>query len=488
MKVILYCPIIRFALFCCIFTMATASTTYAQKGKKGSDDCQLDEAKKWYEEGALEKIEGIEACVNSSKSMSREKRIEALQLLTESYLYRDNIGKADKTFRNLLKSDPLYEADSTNPKVSYDLIYLSRTFSRKPIFSLYFGAGTNFSLIEKLENYGVDHTGGIADHEGYLREVVLGFTGNVGLEVPLIYDFEFAVDASFGYRTFAFGDSLYMSVTAANPTGGVNSDLSTRAGAPLLYSVLKYQENQFWIDLPVMLRYNFTFKKLLPYVYAGVAANFLLYANMSGVERETTAETTGGGAVTPATPPIDITAHPDARFASGTMPSLRTNVNVSFVAGAGIKIRVGRNFVFCDFRYTRMFLNNVDINNRYSNPDLLYKYGHVDNDFRTDNFALTLGFTKAFYKPRKKQNHNPLVINNKYNKWLEKERNSMKKETDEDLKQELNAAIKDMERQKPSLIEDVQKGKTKGSKVMSDKQKELDDIKNKRVKVEVKYE
>ena len=135
-----------------------------------------------------------------------------------------------------------------------------------------------------------------------------------------------------------------------------------------------------------------------------------------------------------------------------------------------------------------MFLNNVDLDNRYANDELVYQYGHVDNDFRMDNFALSFGYTKAFYKPRKKHQHNPLVINSKYNRWLEKERNYIKKETDEDLKRELNSAIKDIERQKPSLIEDVQRGRTKGERMLSDKQREFSDYKNKRVRVEVKYE
>jgi len=286
-----------------------------------------------------------------------------------------------------------------------------------------------------------------------------------------------------------FGDSLYMSVNPSNPAGSTSSELpSTKVGVPLLYSVLRFQENQYWIDIPLMLRYNITFKGVLPYIYAGVAGNFLLSADVAGIERVTEPETTGGGNVTQAAlKPILLTSHVDERT-NETMGSLRTMANFSFVAGAGVKIRVGRNFLFFDFRYTRMFFNNVDLDNRYNNPDLLYQYGHVDNDFRTDNFALTVGFIKAFYKPRKKHNHNPIVLNNKYNKWLEKERDSMKKETDEDLKRELNSAIKEMEKQKPSLIEDVQKGKAKGSEMMSNKQKELDDIKNKRVKVEVKYE
>lgn len=466
------------------------SGVYAQKNKKGSspDDCQLDEAKKWYERGDLERIEEITSCVSDRRSMSKEKRIEAYQLLTESYLYRDKIGAADNSFKSLLKLSPLYTADSTDPDVSYDFIYLSRTYSRRPIFSMYLSGGINFTLIQQLQNYGTDNTSGIANHEGYLREPVFGANASLGFELPLIYNFELALDATFGYRTYAFGDSLYLSVNPTNPTDlvyGNNGELGSRAGAPLLQSVLTFKENQFWIDVPLMLRYNIKkFKGLMPYIYVGAAANFLLSAELASVKRVTQAENvTGAGGRT--TPEETILITEDNT--NGT-PSLRTMYNVSFVAGAGLKFRVGSDFLFFDFRYTRMFLNNVDIENRYANDDLIFQHGHIDNDFRMDNFVLSLGYTKAFYKPRKKHQHNPRVINNRYNRWLEKERNYIKRETDEDLKRELNSAIKDIERQKPSLIEDVQRGRTRGERMLSDKQKELNNLKNKRVRVEVRYE
>jgi hypothetical protein len=470
-----------------MFSLLNTNDALGQRGKKGtsSDDCQLDEAKKWYEEGELEKIESIESCAKDPKSMSTEKRLEAFQLITESYLYRDKIGAADNSFREILKIDPLYQPDTIGDSYqSYDLIYLSKTFTRRPIFSMYFGGGANFSLIEQLENYGVDNTSGTADHEGYLREVVIGANATVGFELPLLYNFDLTLDATFAYRTYAFGDSMYISAsTATNPTSLITSEL--RKEDLLLYSTLEFKENQFWIDIPLMLRYNITkFKGLLPYVYAGVAANFLLYADLTDVSRRTTAESIRaelGGESTTSNKGIPITATADR-------PSLRSTVNVSFVAGAGIKFRLGRNFLYADFRYNRMFLNNVDLNNRYSNPELVYYHGHVDNDFRTDNFALTVGFIKAFYVPRKKHQYNPLIINSKYSKFLEKERNYVKKETDEDLKRELNSTLKEFEQEQPSLIEDVQKGRTKGTKMLDTKKKEIEDIKNKRVKVEVNYE
>lgn len=485
-----YDSVIRCFALCCLIALAQPYTASAQKNRGTSkDNCNLDEAKRWYEEGNLDQVESIETCAKNPKSMSNEKRLEAFELITESYLYRDKIGAADRSFQEMLRIDPLYEPDMTGEsQESYDLIYLSKTYSRRPIFSMYFGAGMNFTLVEQLQNYGVDNTSGVSDNEGYLRQNVFGITGAVGFELPLLYNFDLTLDATFGYRTYAFGDTLYMSVGTTNPTTqNTNNGLGYYGGSPVPYSVLTFKENQYWIDVPLMLRYNITkFKGILPYVYVGAAANFLLHAEMRDVSRTTTAEPIGITPLNAPTKNINLTSNTTST--PGKLPSMRTMVNVSLVAGAGMKFRLGRNFLFADFRYTRMFLNAVDIDNRYSNPELLYNFAHVDNDFRMDNLALTVGFIKSFYVPRKKHQYNPLVVGNRYNKWLEKERNYIKKETDEDLKRELNSAIKDMELQKPSLIEDIQKGKTRGDKYLSDKKRQIDDIKNKRVRVEIEYE
>lgn len=468
---------------CCLLTIGFSEYGMAQNKRFTSpDDCQLDQAKQWYEEGALEKIEGIEACAKNPKSMSREKRLEALELLTESYLYRDKIGAADNIFKELLRVDPLYTPDTAGESYqSYDLIYLSKSYSRKPIFSMYFGGGTNFTMVEQLENYGTDNTSGVSDRETYLREFVLGANGSIGFEVSVWKNFDLAIDATFGFRTYAYADSMYIAANELNPTGQqVNSELGTRSGSPLLYSTLQFNENQFWIDVPLMVRYNIdAFKGFLPYVYVGIAGNFLIHAELDRAERTTEQEpiNAGGEVVRPPTRPISLT--PTAET------SLRTMVNVSMVAGAGVKFRLGRNFLYADFRYTRMFLNSVNLQNRYNNNQLAFQYGHVDNDFRMDNYAITVGFVKAFYTPRKKRQHNPFVLDRKYNRWLERERNYIKRETDEDLRRELNSAIKEMERNKPSLIEDVQKGRTNAERVLTEKQRELEALKNKRVKVDV---
>ena len=144
-----YDAVVRcFTLCCLLLAVAQPYNASAQKSRgTSSDNCNLDEAKRWYEEGDLERVEEIESCAKDPKSMSSEKRLEAFELITESYLYRNNIGAADKSFQEMLRIDPLYQPDMTGEsQESYDLIYLSKTYSRRPIFSMYFGAGSELQL------------------------------------------------------------------------------------------------------------------------------------------------------------------------------------------------------------------------------------------------------------------------------------------------------------------------------------------------------
>ena len=212
-----------------------------------------------------------------------------------------------------------------------------------------------------------------------------------------------------------------------------------------------------------------------PYIYVGGAANFLLRANLTGVQRKTQQELTGGG-LTNGNTEEKIIITKNNNGAGYDIPSLRTTINASLIAGAGIKFSVGTNFIFVDARYNHFFLNTVNIQNRYENTELLYKYNYVDDDTQIDNISINVGFMKSFYKPRKKRKYNTRVLDRKFDKWLEKERVNMKRETDEDIKRELNASIKEMEKQKPSLIEDVERGRV-SSKVLKEKKAQLNKIK-----------
>ncbi|WBM75594.1 outer membrane beta-barrel protein [Saprospira grandis] len=430
----------------------------------------LDEAKRAYEEGQLEEVgDLIRDCLANKKAFPvKAKREEGYKLLTESYLFRNDLDDATRSFEELLKINPLYEADSLNPNNSYDLIYLSRTYRHKPLVSIYGNIGANNTRLQTLETYNVDNNNYRAEN---YNQFVLGFSGAIGVEMPIWRDFTLALEGNFALRSYRAIDSMFLSAGLQNP-----------AQNTLQYSSLQFDERQYWIDIPLMLRYEHYFKrykKVIPYAYIGGAPNFLLSASVVNIQRNTTRESDGGGAVVGGERSFVIAGSglsAETQAGEADRLSLREGFNVSLLAGAGAKIRLGHDFVIIEARYNRFLMNSVNRENRYSNPELLYEYGHVDNDFRMDNYSLTIGFEKSFYKPRKKRQYNEVYINRRLNKIIKKEKRNAKRTTDSELKRELNSFVRELERDQPGIIEDVRRGRA-SSKVIDEIKDKASDIK-----------
>jgi hypothetical protein len=431
---------------------------------------RLEEAKRSYRAGLLSEVKDkIEDCLSERpKIFSREKMVEGYKLLTESFLFRNEIGESTISYENLLKFNPLFEADSTDPDNSYDLIYLSRTYRRKPLISAYVNLGTNYTMVQTLQNYNTDNNNRPAQN---YKQVTVGFNTALGVEIPVWRDFTVAIEGNFAMRSYLFADTMYLTSNLLNPRQ-----------ADYQYSLLQFNERQFYIDIPVMVRYEHylkKFKKIIPYAYIGAAPNFLLSSNLVNINRSTSRETLGGGAVVGGEVSIPIagpglTVYGEENGVEAL--SLRNYVNVSGIIGIGSKFRIGRDFLIVEARYNRMLLNSVNMENRYSNRELVYQFGYVDNDFRIDNFSISVGFEKSFYKPRKKVKYNPELVDRRLDQLLKREKNNAKRTTDAELKRELNSFIRDLERDKPGILEDVQRGRA-SSNVIREAAKQADKIK-----------
>jgi len=429
---------------------------------KTTTDCErdLDDAKQKYALGQLGSIRSFlsEECL-FSKKLSRENKVQAFRLLTETSLFSNNLDDASMNFEQLLRYNPLFEVDSSDQWASYDLIYLSRTYRRNPVISWYGAAGMNYSRIENLQTYGGSNT---IDPLSNLEEVVLGWNVSTGIELPVYQNFDLLVEANYSQRTYRRIDLLYV-VSAANNAGD---------GSIFPFATLQFKEIQNWIDIPVMARYNYHWrKKIIPYAYVGIAPNFLLSAKLAGVIRRNEIDGRGGGQVVgdekteiSLTPKKVFTNEGDEDPYKTTAKSLRTTVNVSLVAGVGCKFRLAENFLFFDIRYNRFLLNAVNIENRYTQKELLYRYGHVDNDFRIDNLALTFGYMKSFYTPRKKRLYDPLLAALAYDRSLnggkkKKGQGEIRKITSEEVNKEVKDAVNSSKQDKKNYIDAVRAGR-----------------------------
>jgi hypothetical protein len=430
---------------------------------KSTTDCErdLDDAKLAYSEGQLGSVRSFlsDECL-FSKKLSRENKVQAYRLLTETSLYSNNLDQASFSFESLLRYNPLFEVDSTDQWASYDLIYLSRTYRRNPIISWYGSAGANYSQIETLQTYGASNT---ISTKTDLNWITLGWNIATGIELPVYNNFDLLVEGNLAIRNYLRADELYI----------VSSSTNVGDGTVYPFGTLDFKEVQTWIDVPVLARYNYHWrKKIIPYAYAGIAPNFLASAKLTGLIRRNSTDGRGGDQVVgdqdntiSLTRKIVTDGGGQEDEYRSTYKSLRTGVNVSLVAGVGCKFRLGSNFLFFDIRYNRFLLNAVNIDNRYTQKELIYRYGYVDNDFRIDNVALSFGYMKSFYKPRKKRQYDPLLAALAFDKQMgigdkgKKGQNVVVKTSSEEANREMKDAVNSSKQDKKNFIDAVRSGR-----------------------------
>lgn len=435
-------------------------TTLSAQGNGVSLNCEqsLDEAKNLYKEGKLQlvKAQFSPECIYG-KRLSRENKVQAFRLFTETSLFTNEIDDATQYFEILLRHDPLFEVDSTDSWASYDLIYMSRTYKRNPVISWYASLGMNYSHIETLQKYSTMNN---MTTTRDLSKFTIGWNASTGIEVPVYKNFDIVLEANFSNRTYHKSTNLHV-------VGSVNHAYGDTR--PYLYSFgsTEFKESQLAIDIPVLVRYNYHWKKrIIPYGYVGVAPSMLINAKLKGLIRRNVGEGLGGSQVAGTTEnTIFVTKHIE-NDANGnedkyrsTYQSLRNTYNIAVIAGVGCKFRVRENFVFFDIRYNRFLNNSVNTKNRYTHQELLNRYAHVDDDFRIDNVAISFGFIKSFYTPRRKSEYNTRTAARNFDKEIESYKaagitnpNVMDAETRQKL-------IDETEKNKQNYLDDIKAGR-----------------------------
>lgn len=290
---------------------------------------------------------------------NRDQKIEAYWLLTRTYLFIDDPISAEESYLKLLRQDYEYDIDEENDPI--EIVYLSKKFTTTPIFMLHAKGGVNLSSIDMINNYGVDNTPVSAE----TYSTSYGFHIGGGGEVNINSKFSFGVEMNFHTRSYAYNNVLF------------HSDKQS------------FKERQSGLDFPFFLKYRWELNKLRPYFYGGIGFSYLLRAQAtlklidrisSGSENLSEVPVTG--------PELDI--------------KQQRNVYNKFVhAGIGFNYRIGYNYIMVDFRYMAGLSNIVSIQQQYGNKALLYNYAYVDDDKRLNNVAISIGFVKPLYKPRK---------------------------------------------------------------------------------------
>jgi hypothetical protein len=347
-----------------------------------TEDCEttLSKAEDEFEAGHFYIIPAM--LNNCLSQFTKEQRQRAYVLLSQTYLLLDDPIGAKQSYLQLLQANPEFQTDTSAHPI--DFIYLSRKFTSTAIFSWYVKAGSNVSPIRVI--YDLDAFGQANAKEEY--KLMAGYQAGVGGDLYITEQIGLRAELNLAITAYKHRSFNYFRSTTYS-----TSDTK------------EVTDRQSWISLPLMLSYSDNSGKYRPYGYAGYSVHYLLTDRASII---TTDQQPG------------LSENIDTGQESPTFNFIykRNRLNQSIVAGGGVKLKVGLDFLFVDVRYNLGLKNLVDPEGTYADyknnrtqeqqnstefiqsQEAATGYGHVEDYFRMDNFSLSVGFLRPLYKPR----------------------------------------------------------------------------------------
>jgi len=328
------------------------------------DECELTltRATEEFSAGHLYEIPAmLSECLN--KNQNDEWKQRAYLLLTETYLLLEDPLGAENSFLKVLYANPEYVADANRDPI--DLVYLSKKFTATPLFAFHGMLGPNTSLVRVIH----DVTVGGESQTKQTYKLSLGWQFGAGFDYN--YNDHITLSAGFNYVFTSFNHRT-------TNLFGANKD------------IVEFLDRQTWAVVPLTIGYGDDKGKFRPYAYAGYSLNYLLRDKgiLNVFNRDTRPQAEELTTAANETPNLNLRDH-------------RMKLNTSFLLGGGIKYKYKLNYFFVDVRYSFGLKNVTDSKNRYSSYSDGLPYPYVDDDFRMDNVAVSVGYVHPFYKPRK---------------------------------------------------------------------------------------
>ncbi len=308
---------------------------------------ELNTAAAEYQDGQLQFVEkkAFKDCFRVGGYTDPEK-IAARKLMVQVYIYEDRIPEAEDAMIKLLHDNPEHPIDEALDP--YEFVHLYGKFRTKPIFRVGIRVGVTYSSMTVIDEFGMEDLG---DSLGS------SFTPRTGLAFGTYIDYNF-------WKNF----EVSLGVSFAQKSVLFNNDLFSQTGANPFYSTTTYTDTYGFIDVPLVVKYNFTLSpKIVIYPYAGIVGNYLLSASRSGVRE----------VVNP--PSVNL-----KKF------GIREKLNYSYTAGFGVKFRSSTNYITVDIGASKGGNNFVDPDGRYQSGDLVYRLGQVDGNMSLDHLTIVL--------------------------------------------------------------------------------------------------
>jgi hypothetical protein len=317
----------------------------------------LKKALKTYDDGRISAVPAmLDSCLKDG--FTRAEKLQAYRLLVLSYIFQDEDEKAEESLLLLLKEDPEYKVNEVLDPAEFVNLY--KTYRTLPFISIGIVGGVNQSRIKLLNEFSTDN----------VNSSPVKYKPGIGFQFGLVADILL-------YRNFQVNTTFLYS----------GKKYETSSDKMFGYTSLKLVESQSWLELPVVLKYNFGKNKLKFFAEAGMSGNLFL-SSKADVTR------------------ISIANDNDASGPSVAMSNLRNKLNYAAVFGGGARYKLGYGYLMLDIRYSMGMRNVVNAKNRYSDNELIYYYGFIDSNYKLNNISVSFGYLKSLYKPKKIKSRN----------------------------------------------------------------------------------
>lgn len=309
-----------------------------------------------YYEGRADEVPAIlAACLK--EGFTDEEKSQAYRLLTLTYLYLNEGQNAETTMLAFLKLNHYYEINEAVDPTEF--INLYKQFRTKPVYLITPKIGTNASFVHVLKNFSLDNSTTLY----YNYKALLSYQVGVSVTIPIRSGFFAIPEIYLSGKNYSYKNNLFG------------------------YESLSFNEQQTHIGIPVLLMYMVEKgKRLKPFFEGGFTTDVLVSSIASVIRIDHTGNEEIKKEV--AGPNINMSAH-------------RRKLNYSATIGTGFTYKKGKNIFSVSLRYNAGLFNVVKSRMRYSNQELIYKYGYLDNDFKMNTLSLTMGYVMPVFRPKK---------------------------------------------------------------------------------------
>lgn len=310
---------------------------------------------------------------------TKEQKVRAYILLCQVYLINDDPNQAEASYLQLLQADPEYIADIARDPV--DVVYLSKKFTTRPVFTPHLRLGSNISLSALIHRTVPQ---GERGELSYSKKPKFGFQIGGGMDWNISDRVSLCSELTFARRSFE-----------EKITKIYDDDIVTA------------QPKIAWIDWPLYLKYQDTKGNWRPYAYLGYSAHLRLSSKAKLTNFNIDPDEDGG----PSTQ--KPTEGPDVVFTNK-----QNLLNQSLVLGGGMKYKIGKNYLFADLRMLIGLSNLTNEDRIYVDDEGVFDpntvlYGYASDLYRLNSINISVGFIFPVYNPRKKGGWQPKGLLNK---------------------------------------------------------------------------